>query len=113
MQPRESPHSFEAGSDTSADRDLTLQVWGRARDVEAFHAAPGQGGVERSAVLRVPIVVDALAGEAVYLHMPAEGIRLGRAPFLRRVQGRWRHKDASLADVDERQHEELADAAQR
>src|SRR5262249_11036720 len=42
-----------------------------------------------------------------------EGIRLGRAPFFRRVQGRSRHKDAARADVYERQHEELADAAQR
>src|SRR5262245_56158844 len=61
--------------------DIGLQVRRLARDVVSLHTTPGQGGVERSSVLSVPVVVHALAAEAVRLDMPAEGFRLGRAPF--------------------------------
>src|SRR5262249_46791231 len=85
--------------------DVRFQVRRPTRDVEAFHTTPGQGGVERSAVLRIPIVVDALAREAVRLDMPAKGFRLRRAPYLAWVQRGGRHEDTSRADINKGQDE--------
>src|SRR5262249_45325671 len=93
--------------------DVGLQVRRPPGDVNAPYSTPCQGGVEVPTVLPVAVVVDPLTTETIRLHMPAECLGLGRAPFLGWIQRGRCDEDAPRADVDERQDEELANTAER